>query len=242
MAELTDRQRIILKSIVEEYVATAEPVGSESLEKKYSFGISPATVRHEMVELTREGYLKQPHTSAGRVPTPAGLKLYIDQLMEERKMSVTEEVTAKEKIWDWRHDFSRLVREATKSLASQTGYLAVSATGEGDVYHAGHSYILDLPEFFDIDVTKTVLGMLDQIEILRSLFAKSYSDDPIKVLLGEDLGYEYLEPCGLVFTKFETPRHKGSLGILGPNRFDFARVIPIVRYHGELISEILKDW
>jgi heat-inducible transcriptional repressor len=242
MAELTNRQKEILRRIIEEYIETAEPVGSEALEKKYSFGVSPATIRHEMARLTKEGYLRQPHTSAGRTPTPLGLKLYVTELMEEKKMSVTEEVAAKEKVWDWRHDFARLIREATKSLAEQTRYLAVSATDEGDIFHAGHAHILDMPEFYDIDVTKTVLGMLDQLEMLKTLFGKSFSENPVKVLLGEDLGYEYLEPCGMVFTHFETPRHKGSLGIVGPSRFDFPRVIPIVRYHGELIANILKNW
>jgi heat-inducible transcriptional repressor len=242
MTDLTDRQKKILKAIIEEYIETAEPVGSESLEKKYSFGVSPATVRNEMARLTKQGYLKQPHTSAGRIPTPIGFKFYINQLMEEKKMPVTEEVAAKEKVWDWRHDFSRLLREATKSLAEQTRYLAVSAADKGEVYHAGSANILDIPEFYDIDVTRTVLSMLDEFEKLELLFTRSFSEDPVKVLLGDELGYEYLEPCGLVFTHFKTPRHKGSLGVIGPLRFNFPRVIPIVRYYGDLISGVLKDW
>ncbi|HUW21278.1 MAG TPA: hypothetical protein VMW41_01285 [Candidatus Bathyarchaeia archaeon] len=242
MSQLSDRQREVLRAVIEEYIQTAQPVGSENLEKKYSFGVSPATIRNEMANLTKEGYLNQPHTSAGRVPTSMGLKFYINELMEEKKMSVAEEVAAKERIWDWRHDFSRLVREATKSLAGQARGLAISATDEGDVYHAGYSYILDVPEFYDIDVTKTVLSMLDELDKLQALFEKSFSEDPVKVLLGDELGYEYLQPCGMVFTRFETPRHKGSLGIIGPSRFDFARIIPIVRYHGELISSILSQW
>ena len=242
MVQLSERQKNILRAVVEEYIEIAEPVGSEMLEKKHSFGVSPATIRHEMASLTKEGYLKQPHTSAGRTPTPAGFKLYIDQLMEEKKMSVAEEVAAKENVWDWRHDFSRLVREATRSLAEQTRYLAVSATDEGDIYHAGYSNILDMPEFYDIDVTKTVLSMLDKLETLQALFGKSHSDAPVKILLGEEMGYDYLEPCGMVFTQFQTPRHKGSVGIIGPSRFDFARVIPVVRHYGEMLSQILKDW
>src|SRR3972149_7736971 len=95
---LTSRQTQILKTIIDEYIETALPVGSENLDKKYNLGVSPATIRNEMSSLTKAGYLKQPHTSAGRIPTPTAMKFYIDQLMEEKKMSLAEEVKAKEDV------------------------------------------------------------------------------------------------------------------------------------------------
>ena len=82
MVELTERQIQILKAIIEEYIETAEPVGSQTLDKKYNLGISPATIRNEMVHLTENQFLKQPHTSAGRIPTAAGMKFYVKQLMK----------------------------------------------------------------------------------------------------------------------------------------------------------------
>ena len=81
MTDLTDRQVYILKTVVEEYTTTAEPVGSETLDKKYNLGVSPATIRNEMAYLTKQGYLNQPHTSAGRIPTPRAIKLYVDEIM-----------------------------------------------------------------------------------------------------------------------------------------------------------------
>jgi transcriptional regulator of heat shock response len=243
MADLTERQTKILKAIVEEYIETAEAVGSETLEKKYSLSVSPATIRNEMTRLVEEGYLRQPHTSAGRVPTPAGFKFYINQLMEEKKPSVTEEVAAKEAIWDHRHEFGRLLREATRALASQTQSLAVAATQSGDVFSAGYAHILDMPEFYDIDVTKSVLSLLDEFKRLEALFEKSYGEEPIHILLGEDLGQEFLEPCGMVFTNFEAgPKRSGSIGIIGPYRLNYPSVIPTIRYFGELINEMAKNW
>jgi heat-inducible transcriptional repressor len=240
--ELTERQSKILKTAIEEYIETAEPVGSETLEKKYSLGISPATIRNEMIRLTKEGFLRQPHTSAGRVPTPAGFKLYIDQLMDEKKLSVTEEVAAKEAIWDYRFEFDRLMREATRALAGQTRSLAVAATNEGDVYSAGYANILDIPEFFDIDVTKSVLGLLDEFKSLQSLFEKSYGEDPVHILMGEDLGEEFLRPCGMIFTHFEAgPKHSGNIGVIGPCRLNYPAIVPTIRYFGELINELAKN-
>jgi len=93
---ITARQTQILKSIVDEYIETAEPVGSEALDKKYNLGVSPATIRSEMASLTKAGFLRQPHTSAGRIPGPKAMKFYVEQLMEEKQMSLTEEVKAKE--------------------------------------------------------------------------------------------------------------------------------------------------
>ena len=92
---LTARQTQILKSLIDEYIETAEPVGSESLEKRYNLRVSPATIRNEMVFLTNAGFLRQPHTSAGRVPSPKAMKFYISQLMQEEQMSLTDEVKAK---------------------------------------------------------------------------------------------------------------------------------------------------
>src|SRR5437762_12833664 len=99
---LTRRQIEILKGLIEEYIKTAEPVGSETLEKKHNLSASPATIRNEMVRLTDLGYLKKPHVSAGRIPTPMGMKFYVKQLMKEKELSVAEEVSLKEQVWDLR--------------------------------------------------------------------------------------------------------------------------------------------
>jgi len=242
MTELTERQKQILKLIIEEYMETGQPVGSEALEKKYEIGVSPATIRNEMVKLTQAGYLKQPHTSAGRTPTAAAFKFYVAELMEEKKLSVADEVAAKEEVWDARFNFDRLLKAATKALAERTQALAVAATKSGDVYHAGYANILEMPEFYDIDVTKTILSMLDETQTLLDLFEKSFGEEPVHLLLGEELGYQFLEPCGVVFTHFEAgPKRSGSLGVIGPSRLYYPRIIPLVRYFGGLVEELARN-
>lgn len=243
MQDLTDRQIAILRAIIDEYIETAEAVGSETLDKKYNLGISPATIRSEMVKLTKMGYLKQPHTSAGRTPTSMALKFYIKELMKTKDLSVAEEVAAKEKVWDYRQDFDKLLREATRVLADRTKALALSTDEKGDLYYAGTANILDMPEFYDIDLTKSVLSLLDQFDFWDRLVSKVVdTEDPIHLLLGEDLGAKYLEPCGFIFTHYEVPKHKGVLGIVGPYRLNYPAVIPVVRYFGNLIEEIGRSW
>jgi heat-inducible transcriptional repressor len=126
-------------------------------------------------------------------------------------------------------------------LAQQAQSLAVAATDEGEVYHSGYANLLSMPEFYDIDVTKAILSLLDESKSLTDLFAKALGEDPIHFLFGEELGYELLEPCGMVFTHFQAgPKKSGSLGVIGPSRLDYARVIPIVRYYGNLVEELAR--
>lgn len=243
MHDLTQRQIDILRGLIEEYIETAEPVGSETLEKKYSLSASPATIRNEMVRLTNLGYLKKPHSSAGRVPTPVAMKFYVRQLMKEKELSVAEEVSLKEKLWDYRERSQRFLKELSKSLAEKTKALAVITTSEGDLYAAGYANILDMPEFFDIDITKSLLSTIDEFDYFQNLCSSIVDDEEVHVLLGEELGPRLKGPYGFVFTHFETPLHmEGEIGVLGPTRLRYTSVIPTVRYFGNLIEEVAKGW
>ncbi len=240
---LTDRQAQILKTIIEEYTDTALPVGSVTLEKKYHLGISPATIRNEMANLTKTGFLQQPHTSAGRTPTPMALKYYVRELLKEEELSVAEEVAVKEKVWDHRFDADRFLREMTRTLAKKTKSLAVACTQSGDLYHSGYSHILDCPEFYDIDVARALLSVIDEFSQIEPLFAKAVGDEPVHILVGDDLDNEFFHALSLVFTKFSVNDDlSGSLGIIGPSRLDYPHIIPTIRYFGELLSEIAKNW
>lgn len=242
--ELTPRQTQILKAIIEEYITTAEPVGSQVIEKKYGLGVSPATIRNEMAILIDKGYLRQPHTSAGRVPTSTGLRLYVDHLMQEKKMSVADEVSAKEQVWDSRFDFDKLMRQATLALAARTKTLSIAATDDGDIYYSGVANILDMPEFFDIDVTRTVLSLLDHEARLRQLFfGRSYGDTPVQIVFGSDLGWPYFDTVGVAFTRFSAGRNRqGTLGVIGPCRLNYPYVMPVVKYYADLISQMTGNW
>lgn len=237
--ELTPRQIQLLKAIIEEYIETAEAVGSETLDKKYNLGVSPATIRNEMVKLTQIGYLKQPHTSAGRVPTPTALRLYVNQLMKAKELSVADEVSVKQKMMDSTSKLDKLLREATRALAVYTHTMSLATTDTGDVYSAGMGNILEMPEFFDIDITKHLLETLDEYEYWWNVCMHCRLDsDNLAVLLGEELGSRFLLNCGGVFVRFNAPPRQGMIGVVGPTRLNFQRVVPMVRYIGHLISDI----
>lgn len=235
---LSDRQTMLLKIIIDEYITTAEPVGSVALESKYNLGVSPATIRNEMAELTSKGFLKQPHTSAGRVPTPKAMKFYINQLMEEKKLSVTDEVHAKEEVWDNRDNLEKFLRDATTALAHQTKYLAVTTLDDGTAWVHGHSNLFLNPEF-NTQVCQRLFETLEEERRLRELFFERFTGlSPIEVLFGEELGWEAFEPIGMVATRFSAGGHQGAIGVVGPFRLNYPRVIPTVRYFGNLIQEL----
>jgi heat-inducible transcriptional repressor len=242
MSDLTQRQIKILKCITEEFIETATPVGSETLEKKYSLGISSATIRNEMSALTQLGFLKKGHLSAGRAPTSMGLKYYVRNLMTPKNLSISDEIGVKEKIWNYRNEFDRLLKEATKELATRTRSMAIATTDHGTIYSYGASNLLEEPEFYNIDVTKTVLSLLDNTNFWFEIIKKASDDDEnlVHLLIGEDLGMEHLEPCGFIYQKYQAGPHTGILGIVGPARFRYTTVIPVVDYFAELISTITR--
>ena len=228
-----------MKAIIEEYIESAEPVGSEVIERKYDLGVSPATIRIEMGKLTDAGFLRQPHTSAGRVPTSMGFKLYVAELMQEKQLPVTAEVSIKEQLWQERHRQERVLKEAVKALAKQCDMLGLAVDNDGQVFYAGAANILDWPEFYDIDVDRFVLSLFDEFPRLQDLIGRAHGSDPVHILFGEDLEFENLRPIGFVFTKFELdPAKDGIVGVIGPARMNFSLVLPYVKYVRDLIQQV----
>lgn len=237
MSGLSERQKQLLKVIVELYVKSGEAIASDAIEKNSSLGISPATIRNEMVTLTEMGFLKQPHVSSGRVPTTMGFRLYINELMKEKELSVVDEVNIRQQMMDSRAQFNKMVHVATKSLADKCDTLALAINGD-DVYYTGAAHILDLPEFFDIDVTRFVLSMLDEQTTLEKIIGLAKGAEPLHIIFGEETDFEYLQPTSFAFLNFDTGREDaGVIGIVGPNRLNFPVVIPYLRYIGELLNE-----
>lgn len=238
--DLTERQKNLLRAVIEKYIETAEPVGSETIEKESSLGVSPATIRNEMVRLTALGYLKQPHTSAGRTPTSLGMKFYVDQLMEEKTLSLKDEVAIKEELDEPNEPFGKLLRHTARVLADQTRSLAVVTDEDGDVFASGMANILDMPEFYDIDITRTVLSMLDKFEMLNQIMGQLRGEEQMRIMFGDELGIPYLEPCGFVVSRYQMPNHRGYLGVIGPSRQNYSTVIPTMKYFAQLLSSLSR--
>jgi heat-inducible transcriptional repressor len=124
---LDDRKSQVLRAVIEDYINTAEPVGSRTIARKYQLGVSPATIRNEMADLEELGYLEQPHTSAGRIPSDRGYRYYVDTLMETRQVSLQEQETIRLAFERRIHEVDVLIRETVRLLSESTNLATVAA-------------------------------------------------------------------------------------------------------------------
>ena len=243
MEDLTQRQIDILKVIIKEYSETGTAVGSEILEKKYKLGVSPATIRNEMVELAKKNYLKKTHFSSGRIPSAKGFRFYIKHLMKQKEMSTTDEVSFKNSVWDERKEAHRLLSQATKVLSQKTGLLSLVTTNLGDIYYSGMANLLNQSEFLDINLSRTLFGRLDEISFWEKILNDMFSlEDEIYYMLGEeDFHDPAFDCCASVFGEFEGTKIKGIIGVIGPKRMSYDAIIPQVKYFSGLLEEIVKE-
>ena len=124
--ELTDRKKKVLRSVVDLYIRTAEPVGSKAITELPDMKYSSATIRNEMADLTAMGYLEQPHTSAGRIPSAAGYRLYVDELMADYQLSLDETKSISTALEDKMQKVDRLVEKVAKLVSQATDLPAIS--------------------------------------------------------------------------------------------------------------------
>ena len=134
--ELTERKKKVLRAIVESYIKAAEPVGSKTIAAMPDMNFSSATIRNEMADLTAMGYLEQPHTSAGRIPSPAGYRLYIDELMQDYRLTVDETHTLNEAMTSRLQEFDNAISQMGKLVSQMTNlpaYAMASRKGTATV-------------------------------------------------------------------------------------------------------------
>ena len=127
--ELSERKQKILRAVVESYVRTAEPVGSKAILELADLNVSSATIRNELADLTEQGYLEQPHTSAGRIPSPKGYRLYVNELMEEQRLSLEETRQINEALHLKMQELDKVIDQAGRMVSQLTNYPAFALAG-----------------------------------------------------------------------------------------------------------------
>lgn len=130
---ISERKKKILAAVVDEYIRTAEPVGSKSIAQNAGLGCSSATIRNELAELVSMGYLEQPHTSAGRVPTPMGYRMYVNELMEKQKLSLEESEDINQRLNAKLNELDTALTDIGKLASQLTNYPALALTAQRSV-------------------------------------------------------------------------------------------------------------
>ena len=338
--EMTERKKKVLRSVVDLYIRTAEPVGSKAITELPDMKYSSATIRNEMADLTTMGYLEQPHTSAGRIPSAAGYRLYVDELMADYRLSIDETKSISTAIEEKMQRVDKMVEKVAKLVSQATDLPAISMasrsadatvkrfeliqagtgsfilvvmlsndevvnkliklplnvaendlkllsallnatmtelsaeeftaglldrvmrsagaaaslvpviveftaetlrrSGSANMVVAGHSRLLGLPEYRDVDKAQKVMTSLDE-ETLSNLPAVMQNANGTKVIVGPENISEELKDTSVVMTKFDIGDGlQGMIGVVGPTRMDYAKVTARLSYFAESLSKMFS--
>ncbi|MEK7167658.1 MAG: hypothetical protein AAB791_01505 [Patescibacteria group bacterium] len=231
---MDSRKDNLLKIIVEEYIRSANPVGSQLVCEKYLPEVSPATIRNEMAELEENGLVSQPHVSAGRIPTLAGYKYYLEKFVGEGKI-----VSKHKQILDDLSQGMNSDRESLKNLAKALAEISEEAVLVGfsplDVYYTGISNLFRQPEFLH---HQSVFSMSEIIDHLDEVMAEVFSQvtEKAKIFLGEENPFGNMS--SVVLAKCRLGNGEGLIGIMGPNRMNYEENLGLLKYSQEIFNNL----
>lgn len=340
--ELTDRQGEVLRAVVLEHIRSAEPVGSRAVARRFRMGISPATVRNVMVDLEEAGLLQQPHTSAGRVPTDRGYRVFVDRLMVREAPTRGEIVLLRSGLAEERHSMDNLLesisralgraaaqlgiavspkvsegtlrrieaspiseaqillsfalssgtvrtvlsgvetRETKRALTEALGWVNRKAPGlgleelsrllerevesdllpadwlgvfrlvidgvdtllhsrEGErVHFSGATNIMAQPEFSDPERLRPIVAMMERRELLFRTLPGSGDEEGLRVIIGRENRWRPMRHCSLVLSSFRSGSARGEIGVIGPTRMPYPKLVPLVERMAQMISGSLE--
>jgi len=336
---LSDREAAVLRALVFEYISTGKPVGSRTFVQKYSFSLSPATMRNIMFDLEAMNYLASPHASAGRIPTDKGYRYYVDSLLDTYESIIEAKMNLREDYLKREIQLDKMLSSITRMLSSSSHYagmvltpktdfavlkhveivpldsseilvvlvtrtglvlnrrvtvsepmtlddmhryskfltvelggyslfdirdkvfdklrntlppgndllvatdiaqLALANLDEPDVYVEGIENILHIPEMIESEQLKSFLRLVEEKKLLAHIMEKCLERDGINTLIGDEIAEEKITGCSIVASSYKIGnRSVGVIGIIGPTRMDYQKVVPMVDYAGKIVSDLL---
>jgi heat-inducible transcriptional repressor len=246
---MTDRQKEILYKLIQEYVSSAMPISSGYLTTK-AFDVSPATMRNEMNELEKSGFLDQLHVSSGRVPTDKAYRFFVDQsLAITNQNQLSDQKIKKQFLKDIegvleKHDFLKRIQELAKTISQTSGSLVlVYFPNDNLVLNEGWDKVLLQPEFNDPKYTKNFIKMISKLEKnmdkIITMYQKTKDPDKILVYIGKEIGFEEAKDFSILISKCSiTKQEKTSyLALIGPKRMSYQRNISLISQANKCLSK-----
>lgn len=234
---MTDRQAKLLSTIIEQYAEVAAPVGSVLLAKL--FNVSSATIRNEMSELERMGYISQPHTSAGRIPTDKGYRFYVNHITEAEIHPAIDESRNTKAIAtrvENSGEPAQAIKSAVDSLVQLTHNLGLATIGN-QLYIAGYSNLFGQPEFLDPLHSREVANLLDNLE---PWLREAAPNEALNVYIGRENPIGRSAGVSLIISRYRSPYSDHSyIGILGPTRQSYRSVMGLVEQTGRTLEAVL---
>lgn len=218
-----------MNTLIQEYIETAKPIGSVALEKKHNLGICPATIRNEMQRLTDFGYLKQPHTSAGRIPTNKAYRFFVDKLLE---LDFDPSPLAKgTEISDEAENIFKFTELVAKKIASASSNLALVYLFDEDfVWKDGWGEVFQNPEFKERDFIEEFIKTVESFEKnIKDFIGQEKKLSEPKVFIGKEKSILNSKDFSLIVSRTNFPQNeKGLLAILGPKRMAYDKNINLI--------------
>ena len=226
---MEERKAKILSIIIQEHIKTGAPVGSGVLVDKYKLEISPATVRNEMSELEESGFIMQPYTSAGRVPTEKAYKYYIESLKDKK----IEENLLKELSKILKKKDELALKQVAKKIAQASDNAIIWAFHRRNLYYTGISNLLQQPEFAESNLIYNISSIIDRLdEIVNEVF-DNIAYEP-EILIGAENPFSNL--CSSVLFRYKLENKIGMVAILGPMRMDYEKNMGLMRFIHEKLN------
>ncbi|MFA5124706.1 MAG: hypothetical protein WC473_02680 [Patescibacteria group bacterium] len=226
------RQEQLLKAIVDEYVKTAQPVGSSHLVEKYFPDLSPATIRNELAELESQGLIYQPHTSAGRIPTILGYQYYINYFVIDSHISAKDRQELSGLNLTKNHESIKTLAKQLAGLSEQTIIIAFSAN---DLYYTGLSHLFRQPEFTNLSLVCTMSDIIDNLDRVINWYFPQADEMP-QILIGDTCPFG--RDASAIIALAELSGQPLVISVLGPLRMDYKRNLGLIKHAQELINKI----
>lgn len=223
---MTERQALLFTTLVEEYVREAVPVSSQVLLKKGNVEVSSATIRNDLVSLEELGLIEQPHTSAGRIPTEKGYRLYVDTYLSSRQLAfpvnyqkILQEIASL--------DGESYIKGLAKLTASLTQQLVFITFGENHSYYTGLSQLFSQPEFEQQGLIHDVSRVIDHFdEVIYSI--SPVVQENIEIRIGAENPFS--SSCSVLVSRYSFKDYNGIIGLLGPMRMDYSTNKSLLQY------------
>jgi len=226
---MTKRTEQILETVVKEHIKTGLPVGSEVLVSKYKLGVSSATVRNEMAELENTGYIIQPHTSAGRIPTERAYRHCLENIREKKIAEIEAEIFTK--LLEQRDEAG--LKQVAKALAQASNTTVFWAFHRNNLFYTGVANFLSQPEFRESGLIYDVSAIIDRVDEIIDQIFNDVAFEPT-IMIGQDNPFSPL--CSTIITKYRLGDHAGLFGILGPMRMNYERNLSLVKFIKQQLS------
>ncbi|MFH1412655.1 MAG: hypothetical protein ABIG10_01335 [bacterium] len=220
---MNNRQKLILTTLLKNHIETGMPVSSGTIARESELDVSTATVRSEMACLEEDGYIIQPHTSAGRIPTRIAYEWLISNL-ENREINKKDAMELEVKLNNL-DEFD--IKQTAKELAKKSGLAVFWASDHNNLYYTGISNLLQQPEFAHDRLLGDISEMIDSLdEIINEVFDKVQIGP--QIMFGDDNPFGNF--CGAVVTKYRLGNEQGVIGIFGPLRMDYGKGMQLIKF------------